>query len=90
MQLAVPFVSGLPLTVQMAARAEGLGGWVQNQPDGSVEVMAEGDQEAVLRFEAKLRRGPGGARVDDFRVDEDVPSGRPGQFVVTSAYGRDE
>ena len=75
---------------QMAARAEGLGGWAQNQPDGSVEVMAEGDEEAVRRFEAKLRRGPGGARVDDVRGDEDVPSGRLGQFVVTSAYGRDE
>ena len=75
---------------QLAARAEGLSGWVQNQPDGSVEVMAEGDRESVLRFEAKLRRGPAGARVDRVRVDEDVPSGRPGEFVVSSAYGRDE
>jgi acylphosphatase len=75
---------------QLMARAEGLSGWVQNQPDGSVEVMAEGDGESVLRFEAKLRRGPAGARVDQVRVDEDVPSGRPGEFVVASAYGRDE
>jgi acylphosphatase len=75
---------------QAAARAEGLSGWAQNQADGSVEVVAEGDQESVRRFEAKLRRGPAGARVDDVRVDEAVPSGRSSGFVVTSAYGRDE
>lgn len=81
---------GFRYFAQMAARAEGLGGWVQNQPDGSVEVMAEGDRESVDRFEARLRRGPAGARIDEVRVDEDVPSGRVGEFVVTSAYGRDE
>jgi acylphosphatase len=81
---------GFRYFAQAAARMEGLSGWVQNQPDGSVEVVAEGDQESVLRFEAKLRRGPAGARVEDVRVDEDVPSGRSQGFVVTSAYGRDE
>jgi acylphosphatase len=81
---------GFRYFAQAAARMEGLSGWVQNQPDGSVEVVAEGDQESVLRFEAKLRRGPAGARVDEVRVDEDVPSGRSNGFVVTSAYGRDE
>jgi acylphosphatase len=75
---------------ETAARAEGLSGWVQNQPDGSVEVVAEGDRESVDRFEAKLRRGPAGARVDGVQVDDDVPSGRAGEFVVSSSYGRDE
>jgi acylphosphatase len=81
---------GFRYFAQAAARQEGLSGWVQNQSDGSVEVVAEGDRESVLRFEAKLRRGPVGARVDEVRVDEDVPSGRSNGFVVTSAYGRDE
>ena len=81
---------GFRYFAQAAARMEGLSGWVQNQSDGSVEVVAEGDRESVLRFEAKLRRGPAGARVDEVRVDEDVPSGRSNGFVVTSAYGRDE
>jgi acylphosphatase len=75
---------------ETAARAEGLSGWVQNQPDGSVEVVAEGDHQSVDRFEAKLRRGPAGARVDGVRVDDDVPSGRAGEFIVSSSYGRDE
>jgi acylphosphatase len=81
---------GFRYFAQSAAHAEGLSGWVQNQPDGSVEVVAEGDRESVVRFEAKLRRGPAGARVDEVRVDEDVPSGRAGEFVVSSSYGRDE
>ena len=81
---------GFRYFAQAAARMEGLSGWVQNRSDGSVEVVAEGDRESVLRFEAKLRRGPAGARVDEVRVDEDVPSGRSNGFVVTSAYGRDE
>jgi acylphosphatase len=81
---------GFRYFAQTAARMEGLSGWVQNQSDGSVEVVAEGDRESVLRFEAKLRRGPAGARVDEVHVDEDVPSGRSNGFVVTSAYGRDE
>ena len=52
-----------------AARAEGLQGWVQNLDDGRVEVHAEGDIEAMDRFERHLRQGPIGARVLDVVVD---------------------
>jgi acylphosphatase len=81
---------GFRYFAQTAARAEGLSGWVQNQPDGSVEVAAEGDRESVVRFEAKLRRGPAGARIDRVDVYDDVPSGHPGGFNVNSSYGRGE
>jgi acylphosphatase len=47
-----------------AARREGLTGWVRNDPDGSVEAFAEGDREALDRFEVRLAHGPAGARVD--------------------------
>jgi acylphosphatase len=73
---------GYRFFAEQAARAEGLSGWVQNQFDGSVEVVAEGDRESVTRFEAKLRRGPAHARVDRVDVDEDVPSGRSTGFRV--------
>jgi acylphosphatase len=81
---------GFRYFTEAAARAEGLSGWVQNQPDGAVEVVVEGDRESVHRFEAKLRRGPAGARIDRVDVNEDVPSGRAGEFIVHSSYGRDE
>jgi acylphosphatase len=73
---------GFRFFAESAARVEGLSGWVRNRPDGSVEVFAEGDREAVFRFEGKLRRGPPGARVEDVDVSEDVPSGRAGEFTI--------
>jgi len=39
-------------------------GWVANQRDGSVAVVAEGSPDSLDRLEAVLREGPDGARVD--------------------------
>lgn len=68
---------------ESAASREGLHGWARNRPDGSVEVMAEGDTEALERFERALRHGPPAARVDNVEVDEIAPSGRDTGFTVT-------
>jgi acylphosphatase len=47
------------------ARRLGLSGWVRNGDDGrTVEVVAEGDEAALLRVEALLREGPPSARVE--------------------------
>lgn len=54
----------------------GLGGYVRNLPDGSVEVHATGTPEALADLEAALREGPAASRVDDVQpivVDRDVP-----------------
>ena len=55
-----------------AAAREGLGGFVKNLSDGRVEVEAEGDREAMQRFERALWQGPPAGRVDAVAV-EDVP-----------------
>jgi acylphosphatase len=46
-------------------RAKGLGivGYVQNNPDGNVEVVAEGEENDLESFVAALKRGPSGAYV---------------------------
>lgn len=44
--------------VRREARGLGLAGWVRNRLDGTVEVTAEGDDEALSRLESFLRRGP--------------------------------
>jgi acylphosphatase len=46
-----------------AAREAGVQGWVRNLPDGSVELIAQGSQEALQRLLGALRRGPSGSRV---------------------------
>ena len=49
-------------TVTQASRL-GLSGWVRNQSDGSVEVLAEGPRAALEQLLAYLRLGPPAARV---------------------------
>jgi acylphosphatase len=47
------------------ARALGLCGWVRNQADGSVRVLAEGERADLLTFLDALRLGPSDAEVQD-------------------------
>ncbi len=64
------------------ATNEGIGGHVTNLPDGSVEIVAEGESEALTRFERAIRQGPIGARVDEVEVDELPPTGRHPIFYI--------
>ena len=60
-----------------AAARESLGGFVRNLSDGRVEVQAEGDRDAMRRFERALRQGPPAGRVDAVAVT-DLPPGAAG------------
>ena len=60
---------------QDTASREGVTGWVRNLPDGRVEALVEGDDEAVTRVERAIRSGPRGARVDEVFVDAEEPGG---------------
>jgi acylphosphatase len=65
-------------TTRRRALADGLGGWVRNLPDGSVEAVFEGEREAVARLVAFVREGPRGARVDWVDVASEDPEGLTG------------
>lgn len=52
------------------ARALGLGGYVRNLDDGSVEVIASGEAAALDRLAAALAHGPATARVTDVARSE--------------------
>ncbi|HLH46498.1 MAG TPA: acylphosphatase [Acidimicrobiales bacterium] len=72
-------VQGVFYRASCAREAQRLGvaGWARNRPDGSVEVVAEGDAAAVDQLTAWCRRGPSRAQVDDVEVvDEPVAGGR--------------
>lgn len=68
-------------TVRRHAVAAGVGGWVRNNRDGTVEAVFEGGQDAVERLVGVCRRGPHGARVDEIEVLEEEPEGLSG-FAV--------
>jgi len=73
---------GFRYFTEAAAAREGILGWVRNTPDGNVEVSAEGDAEALDRFERSLYHGPPGARVARVDVDDMMPTGRMTGFTI--------
>jgi acylphosphatase len=62
------------------AAAEGVRGYARNLPDGRVEAVIEGDDEAVDRVELALRRGPSHAQVESFDVEDVEPTRRATGF----------
>ena len=56
----------------------GLAGYARNMPDGTVEVLAEGDTNALDKLEERLREGPSFAHVsgvDRLAIEERGASG---------------
>ena len=64
----------------------GIAGWVRNNPDGSVEVLAMGTPEQLMGLSSRLRAGPRAARVD--AVDESEAKPVPGlnTFRIEGAW----
>ena len=73
---------GFRFFTQAAAVREGLHGWVRNLPDGRVEISAEGEVEALERFEHQVRHGPRGARVENVDVDDAGATGSDTGFSI--------
>ncbi len=62
----------------------GLRGWVRNVGRGQVEVLAEGNQEAVEELLQALRQGPRLAWVQDVTVEYHDYLGDLDSFIVES------
>jgi acylphosphatase len=54
--------------IAFLARDLGITGWTRNLSNGSVEVVAEGEKEALDKLVHFCRIGPPGARVRDVSV----------------------
>ena len=50
-----------------------ISGWVRNNPDGTVEVLAQGTREQLAGLHSRLREGPRAARIDEVEVSEAQP-----------------
>ncbi|CAN5738430.1 acylphosphatase [soil metagenome] len=75
---------GFRVFVSLLADSLGLSGWVANEPDGSVAVVAEGCPAELARLEAALRAGPPGASVKDVRVQLERAAGSHTGFRIRS------
>ena len=50
-----------------------IAGWVRNNYDGCVEVLAQGTREQLAGLHSRLREGPRAARVDAVDVSDAEP-----------------
>jgi len=57
------------------AESRGVAGWVANRPDGAVEAVFEGDEDAVRSMVEFVSEGPRRAEVRDVEVEEEEPEG---------------
>jgi acylphosphatase len=56
--------------VEREAHILQIAGWVRNNQDGSVEVLAMGTCEQLAGLRSRLQEGPRAARVDDVEESE--------------------
>jgi acylphosphatase len=80
-------VQGVFFRAEARSRASSLdlGGWVRNNPDGTVEAVFEGDRERVDSMVAWCRRGPSHADVENIEVTWEEPKGESG-FAVSRGW----
>lgn len=64
------------------AQALGICGQVKNLPDGSVEVIAQGEKNALAEFIEELRRGSMFSRVERIDVEWREPKKKFNEFYV--------
>jgi acylphosphatase len=62
-------------TCRSVAARHSVNGWVRNLPDGRVEAVFEGPENAVNRLVEWTRHGPETAVVTDVEVHDEPPEG---------------
>lgn len=72
--------------VEREAHMLGIAGWVRNNHDGSVEVLAQGTRDQLAGLHSRLREGPRAARVDEVEVAETQPTAGISSFRIEGAW----
>ena len=72
--------------VEREAHILGIAGWVRNNADSSVEVLAMGTRDQLAGLRSRLREGPRAARVDDVEESEVRPSADLSSFRIEGAW----
>jgi acylphosphatase len=71
--------------VEREAHLLQIAGWVRNNPEGTVEVLAHGTRDQLAGLHSRLREGPRAARVDEVQVSEAEPVPGLTSFQVRGA-----
>jgi acylphosphatase len=77
---------GFRFFVEREARTLGIAGWVRNNVDGAVEVLATGTREQHAALKAKLHQGPRAARVDEVAEADAQPVANLNTFRIEGAW----
>jgi acylphosphatase len=75
--------------VEREARAIGVAGWVKNNEDSTVEVLAVADEAKQAALLARLQEGPRASRVDQVVTAEAGPeetTGHMKDFQIIGAW----
>lgn len=72
--------------VEREAVLLGISGWVRNNHDGSVEVLAQGTRDQLFGLHSRLREGPRAARVDAVEVSDATPAPGISSFRIEGAW----
>ena len=71
--------------VEREAHILGIAGWVRNNHDGSVEILAQGTRDQLSGLHSRLREGPRAARVDAVEVSDENPAKGLNSFRIEGA-----
>jgi acylphosphatase len=71
--------------VEREAHILQIAGWVRNNADGSVEVLAIGTRDQLTGLRSRLQEGPRAARVDNVEESETEPVKGLNSFQVRGA-----
>ena len=72
--------------VEREAHILGIAGWVRNNPDSSLEVMAQGTRDQLAGLRSRLQQGPRAARVDNVEEFEAKPVSNLTTFRIEGAW----
>ncbi len=72
--------------VEREAHTLGIAGWVRNNSDSSVEILAMGSREQLSALRSRLQQGPRAARVDAVEESEAKPVAGLTNFRIEGAW----
>jgi acylphosphatase len=72
--------------VEREAHILGIAGWVRNNADSSVEVLAMGTRDQLAGLRSRLREGPRAARVDNVEESDANPVPNLSTFRIEGAW----